>query len=125
NTKARRINMAAGWLNANPSALPGISSELVAAVRELLCVEPQAGDFLPFAATIDGTLTRDADNPTTTRQDVLRDGLPMGQVTSTLKWANSIIGQLSAAVANGATALTCLTSYEAAEIVRRIGASGT
>jgi hypothetical protein len=117
--------MAAGYLNANPSALPGIGSELVAVVRELLCVEPQAGDMLPFAATIDGTLTRDPDNPTTSRTDVLRDGLPMGQVTATLKYANSIIGVLAAAVANGATQLNCLTSYEAAEIVRRIGSSGT
>ena len=117
--------MAAGYLNANPSALPGIGTELVAAVRELLCVEPQAGDFLPFAATIDGTLTRDPDNPTTSRTDVLRDGLPMGQVSATLKYANSIIGVLAAAVANGATQLNCLTSYEAAEITRRIGSSGT
>ena len=117
--------MAAGYLNANPSALPGIGSELVAAVRELLCMEPQAWDMLPFAAIIDGTLTRDPDNPTTSRTDVLRDGLPMGQVTATLKYTNSIIGVLSAAVANGATALTCLTVAEAAEITRRIGASGT
>jgi hypothetical protein len=117
--------MAAGYLNANPSALPGISAALVSAIRELLCVEPQAGDMLPFSATIDGTLTRDPDNPTTSRSDVLRDGLPMGQVTSTLKYANAIIGQLSAACATGATTLTCLTTAEAAEIVRRIGASGT
>ena len=48
--------MAAGYLNANPSALPGISGALVSAIRELLCFEPQAGDMLPFAATIDGTL---------------------------------------------------------------------
>lgn len=117
--------MAAGYLNNNPYALPGISTELVAAVRELLCMEPQAGDFLPFAATIDGTLTRDPDNPTTTRTDVLRDGLAMGQVTATKKYANSIIGQLGKALAGTDTNLICLSSAEAAEITRRIGASGT
>ena len=117
--------MAAGFLNNNPYALPGVGAELVSAVRELLCVEAQAGDMLPFAATIDGTLTRDPDNPTTSRSDVLRDGLPMGQVSATLKYANSIIGVLAAAVANGATQLNCLTTAEAAEITRRIGASGT
>jgi hypothetical protein len=117
--------MGAGFVNNNQYALPGISTELVAAVREILAMEPQQGDFLPFAATIDGTLTRDPDNPTTTRTDVLRDGLCMGQVTSTLKYANSIIGQLGKALASTDTNLICLTSNEAAEITRRIGASGT
>ncbi len=117
--------MAAGIVNNNPFALPGVSTELVSAVRELLCMEAQAGDFLPFAATIDGTLTRDPDNPTTTRTDVLRDGLPMGQVTSTLKYANSIIGQLAAAITGSSTNVLCLTSQEAAEVSRRIGATGT
>lgn len=117
--------MAAGFLNANQYALPGISTELVSAVRELLCMEAQAGDMLPFAATIDGTLTRDPDNPTVTRPDVLRDGLAMGQVTSTLKYANSIIGQLAAAITSTSTNVLCLTQYEAAEVTRRIGATGT
>jgi hypothetical protein len=116
--------MAAGFLNTNQYALPGVGTELVSTVRELLCTEPQAGDFLPFPATIDGTLTRDPDNPTTTRTDVLRDGLPMGQVTSTLKYANAIIGQLQAAI-TGTTTNLLLTVTEAAEIVRRIGATGT
>lgn len=117
--------MAAGYLNNNVYALPGVSTELVAAVRELLAMEPQAGDFLPFAATIDGTLTRDPDNPTTTRTDVLRDGLAMGQVTRTLKYANSIIGALAADLASNGTTILCLNSNEAAEVTRRIGASGT
>ena len=116
--------MGAGFVNNNQYGLPGISQELVAAVRELLCMESQAGDFLPFAATIDGTLTRDPDNPTSTRTDVLRDGLPMGQVTSTLKYANAIIGQLQAAI-TGSTTNLLLTAAEAAEITRRIGATGT
>ena len=116
--------MGAGFVNNNQYGLPGISQELVAAVRELLCMEAQAGDFLPFAATIDGSKTRDPDNPTTTRTDVLRDGLPMGQITSSLKYANSIIGQLQAAI-TGTTTNLLLTAAEAAEITRRLGASGT
>lgn len=117
--------MAQGFINNNQYALPGIGSELVSAARELLCMESQAGDMLPFAATIDGALTRDPDNPTVTRPDVLRDGLAMGQVTATLKYANSILGQLAAAITSTTTNVLCLTQYEAAEVTRRIGASGT
>lgn len=118
--------MAAGFVNNNPAALPGVGTELDAAVRQLLAREPLGGEKLAFGmAMIDGTKTRDADNPTTTRVDVIRDGMPMGRVTGTNKYANSIIGCLAAALTSTATTLRLLTSAEGTELVRRIGSTGT
>ena len=117
--------MAVGYLNANPAALPGVGTELDAAVRQLLWQAVKDGDLLPFPATIDGTATRDCDNPTSTRQDVIRDGMPMGKITASNKYANAVIGQLGAALTTTGTTAKFLTAAEVTELVRRVGATGT
>ena len=71
---------------------------------------------------IDGSKSRDPDN--TGQVGVLRPGLLMGKITSSGKYAPSIIGKSNAAYAAGATTLT-LTSQAVTEISRRIGSSGT
>jgi hypothetical protein len=114
----------AGFLMSNPNALPGVGAELVAAIRELLMREPVEQDFFPIGTAIDGTLSTDPDNPTG-RIDVLRDGIPLGRVTATNKYAVSLLGVLGRALTGTATQLNMLTAAEAAEIVRRIGATGT
>ena len=118
--------MAAGYLNANPAALPGVGTELDAAVRQLLARDPFPNERMYFgSATISGASTRDPDNPTTNRVDVIRDGMPMGRLTGTNKWAPSLIGTTGYAVANTDTTLWMLTAAEVTELVRRVGATGT
>lgn len=77
--------------------------------------------FFPHGGFIDGA-SRDysnAENPY-----LLRPGLLMGRVTSSKKWRPSVIGATQGAYTSGGTSLT-LTAAQAAELVRRVGASGT
>lgn len=100
--------------------LPGARAARTSDYRRIL----RQGEytFLAGGVTIDGTKARDTGN--TGDLDVLRPGLLMGRITSGGKWANSVIGLLSAAAAAGATSIT-LTAAAAVELNRRVGASGT
>jgi hypothetical protein len=71
---------------------------------------------------IDGSKSRDSGNTNDT--DTLRPGLMLGKITSSGKYAPSIIGVTSGAVAVGATTVS-VTAAQAAELLRRVGASGT
>lgn len=76
---------------------------------------------LPGGAYINGTKSRDSGNTGDT--DTLRCGLLMGKITATGLYAPTILG-VASAYTSGATSLT-VTAAQAAEIVRRIGSSGT
>ena len=113
------------WILSNADVLPGVGAELVAAQRQLLLEE--RGDenmAFPIGGAISGTYSADPDNPTG-RTDIIRDGMPMGRITATNKWAPSMIGQLAAALSASATNLVTMSAAQAAEITRRIGATGT
>ncbi len=71
---------------------------------------------------IDGSKSRDPDN--VSAEYVLRPGLVMGKITSSGKYAPSILGTLNAAYTAGGTTLTVLARV-VTEILRRIGSSGT
>lgn len=77
---------------------------------------------LPGGRLIDGTKTRDVTNAGNT--GVILAGKIMGKVTASGKYANAIIGKTTLAIAASGTTLT-VSAATAAEIVRRIGASGT
>ena len=77
--------------------------------------------YLPGGRTIDGAKTRDPSNTGNTK--VLQPGLLMGKVTSSGKYANSILGITDGAYASG-TSIT-LTLTAAAELYRRVGSTGT
>jgi hypothetical protein len=79
-------------------------------------------DVLPQGKVIDGAKSRDSGN--TGDLPVLRPGLLMGKVTASGKYAPSILGVLQSAAAAAATSVT-VTAAQAAEIVRRVGATGT
>ncbi len=82
--------------------------------------------FLPGGGTISGLMTRDPGNAAASALS-LRPGLLMGRLTSIGPvgyWANSIIDVTQAAYTSGGTSLT-LSLAGAAELVRRIGTSGT
>lgn len=77
--------------------------------------------YLIGGKIIDGAKTRDPNN--TDARDI-RAGTLMGIVTATGKYANTVIGSLSADAAAAATTVN-IGLAEAAELVRRVGATGT
>jgi hypothetical protein len=112
----------------NPfTGMPGVSSEKISKHRTL------GGDgyfdFLPGGLVLDGSKTRDPDNPDyaadgAAAQRRLRAGLLLGIVTATGEYANSIIGAITGAVVATGTSVT-LSSAQAVELVRRVGSTGT
>lgn len=99
---------------------PGLTGEQ--AVRHRTVSRDGYLNFLPRGLTLDGALTRDPDNPGGPTR--LRAGLLVGKVTASGKYANSVIGALQAAAAATDTSVT-LTAAQAAELVRRVGTTGT
>jgi hypothetical protein len=109
--------------------MPGYGSEKIAKHR------PVAADgylqMLPGGVILDGAKARDPDNPDYNAstdafaQYRLRAGLLVGKVTANDKWANSVIGRNTGALANGDTTLTLASAQQAVELVRRVGATGT
>jgi hypothetical protein len=109
------------------TGMPGATAERIAKHRAIT----QDGwlDYLPGGVILDGTKTRDPDNPdyATLGADALRRlraGLLVGKVTSSGKYANSVIGVTSGSLAGNGTSIT-LSVQEAVELNRRVGASGT
>lgn len=79
-------------------------------------------DFLANGALVDGAKTRDPANTDNPRS--IRPGTLMGRVTASGKYANSVIGTITGAVSAAGTSVT-LSAAAAAELVRRVGATGT
>ena len=103
------------------NGLPGVRASRESAFRKVLM--GSLATFLPGGKTVCGTSSRDPGN--TGDLDVLRAGTLLGKITATGKYAPSIIGVLGDAAAGTATQMNCLTAAQAAEITRRIGATGT
>ncbi len=99
---------------------PGVYTRSATDPRNILTTLDSAS-WLPSSLILSGTASRDTGS---TPVDLLRAGLLVGKITATGKYANSIIGLTQADAASGATSLT-VTAAAAAEIVRRIGATGT
>ncbi len=108
-----------------PSGKPGVLQSYLAVPREVFLANRQFAQFVASPVTIDGTLSSNPLNAPFTW--LLFAGTPMGRVTATGKYANSIIGPTSAAYAHSNSSNTTLTTdvNTAAEIVRRFGTSGT
>jgi len=77
--------------------------------------------FSPGSFAYDSSNSRDPGN--TGYPQFLRPGLMLGMITSTKKWAPSVIGTVAAAY-DGSTTVN-VSAAVATEIVRRIGATGT
>lgn len=83
---------------------------------------PGNNQWIQAPVTIDGTLTSCPTNSPYVYQ--ILAGMPMGRVTATKKYANSILGLTTSSTLSGATTIqTDLNT--ATELVRRIGSSGT
>lgn len=101
--------------------LPGQITTKTATPRALLWSQ-LALAIVPGGKIIDGSKARDPLN--TGALSELRAGLLLGKITSSGKYAPSIIGLAGEALDSDETALTVSTAT-ATELVRRIGASGT
>ena len=106
----------------NPQGKPGVVGNYDSQPREVFYSGREFAQFWAPPVTIDGT---NSSNPLNSPYTwLLWAGTPMGRITATGKYANSILGLTAAAVASGATSITTDVNT-AAEIVRRIGATGT
>lgn len=79
--------------------------------------------FLANGVLVDGALTRDPGNSADS-VFTIRPGTLMGKVAASGRYANSVIGNASGALAGTGTTVT-VSAAEAAELVRRVGATGT
>jgi len=109
--------------NGYAGGLPGPRSERSAEARNILAVASSAV-FLPGGVVLDGSAGRDVLNAGD--EDVLRDGLLLGRISDSGKYAPSVLGELSEAYDKDGENSTVMTvpAATAAEIVRRIGSSG-
>lgn len=106
----------------NPQGKPGVVGNYDSQPRQVFYSGREFAQFWAPPVTIDGT---NSSNPLNAPYVwLLWAGTPMGQITATSKYANSILGLTGAAAASAATSITTDVNT-AAEIVRRIGASGT
>lgn len=103
-----------------PSQLPGVASERTAGYKRL--VKGGTEKFWPGGIVIDGAESRDPTN--TSHVDTLQSGTLLGRITASGQFAPSIIGAVTANYTDGGTELTT-SAASAAELVRRVGASGT
>lgn len=97
--------------------------------NRIVSADGRLGPYLPGGGIIDGTKTRNPFNTdlSSTDSTPFRDlwpGLLMGRITASGKWANSCIGKSTGALTTVATTLP-IGPYEATELVRRVGATGT
>jgi hypothetical protein len=106
----------------NPQGKPGVVGNYTSQPREVFYSGRQFAEFWAPPVTVDGTNSSNPSNAPYTW--LLWAGMPMGRITASGKYANSILGLTAAAVASAATSITTDVNT-AAEIVRRIGASGT
>lgn len=106
-----------------PTGKPGVQpTTYTAQPREIFWGQAEHAQYLPFPATIDGTLSGNPSNAPYTW--LLFAGTLLGQVTATKKFANSILGLTTQAVAGGQTTLNTDVNT-AAYLSSRIGTSGT
>jgi hypothetical protein len=108
-----------------PNGKPGVLPSYLAVPREVFLANRQFAQFVAAPVTIDGTASSNPLNAPFTW--LLFAGTAMGRITATGKYANSILGTITAAYAHTGGSNTTLTTdvNTAAEIVRRLGTSGT
>jgi len=99
--------------------MPGIVSGSTIAPRRVLATE-EGALYLPHSRVIDGSKARDSGN--TGKLDVLRAGLLLGKITSSSKYAPSVLGIMAGAMTGAATTVS-VSAAQAVEMVRRNGSA--
>lgn len=106
-----------------PTGKPGVQpTTYTSTPRTIFYGQQQLAMYLPFPVTIDGTLSSNPANAPYTW--LLWAGTFMGQVTSTLKFACSILGNTTLPLGGAQTTLQTDVNT-AAYLVQRVGTSGT
>ena len=110
----------------NPQAQPGIQGPYTSQPRDVWYSNAQFGQFISPPVIIDGTLSSNPLNVGTPGGPgdfrwLLWAGMPMGRITATNKYRNSIIG-----LTTGSTTSTTVTASTAtvSEVARLIGIAG-
>ncbi len=107
-----------------PNGKPGVLPGYLATPREVFSANRQFAQFVAGSPTIDGTNTSSPTNAPYTW--LVLGGTLMGRVSATGKYANSVLGQTTAAYSHSTSGTAVQTDVNtAAEVVRRLGASGT
>jgi hypothetical protein len=108
-----------------PTGKPGVMTTYTATPREIFLANRQFAQFIAQPVTIDGNLSGNALNAP--YNWLLYAGTVLGRVTASGKYAPSILGLTAAAYAHSGGSNTTLTTdvNTAAELLRRIGATGT
>jgi hypothetical protein len=104
-----------------PQGKPGVVGNYDSQPREVFYSGREFAQFWAPPVTVDGTNSSNPLNAPYTW--LLWAGTLMGRVTATSKYANSVLGLTTVAAASAGTSVTTDVNT-AAEIVRRIGASG-
>ena len=105
----------------NPNAIPGLGTSHEYGLRQIMAAG--APQYLPGGVVVGGATARDPLN--TSYVDTIQAGMLLGRITATGKWAPSVIGTLATTIAGTATQVNLLHATEGAELIRRIGATGT
>jgi hypothetical protein len=105
-----------------PAGKPGVVANYDSQPREVFYSGREFAQFFAPPATVDGTNSSNPNNGI--YPWLLWAGMPMGRVSSTNKYATSIIGLSTVALTTSATTLQT-TAAAATEVQRRIGGSGT
>jgi hypothetical protein len=105
-----------------PNGKPGVLGTYTATPRDVFYSGADRAAFIAAPVTVDGNLTSCPSNAPYVFE--ILAGTLMGRVTSSKKFANSVIGLSSAALTTSATTLQTDVNT-AAEIVRRVGGNGT
>lgn len=101
------------------SPAPGVGATRTATPRLVTLGNER---YLPGLFIIDGSKSRDPGNTPVTE---LRAGMLIGRITSGKKFAPSVIGTLTVAHTSDVGTTMTVSAATAAELVRRVGASGT
>lgn len=105
-----------------PQGKPGVVGNYYSQEREVFYSGREFAQFYAPPLTVDGTASSNPLNAPYVW--LLWAGMPLGKITATQKFANSILGLTTVAYTSGGTSLTTDVNT-AAEIVRRLGTSGT
>jgi hypothetical protein len=99
---------------------PGRATGLSLIPHRVVVFEPKS---LPGGIIVDGTLSRDPGHAA--HPEILRSGVLLGKVTASGKFAPSVLGVTELYDAPADTTFISVAPAQAAEILRRVGASGS
>jgi len=113
-------------MSSHVHGLPGPHAARSAAYRRILRTD-RAAQYLPGGVVLDGSASRDPGH--TDAAHILRAGMPLGRITSSGAFAPAAFGPTTLAydkdASDGSQLTLTVGPHVAAEVLRRVGATGT